>query len=257
MASGEHRTAREAVRAAAKSILETMPDGIRFTELSERVHEVLPKLNRNTIRGSLGDMALRLPPEIVKPARGLYIHRKFAPNAPIEGRPQEDLTAERGSSGRVREQDFYEPFADWLVNETEECTRAIALGGNRFKDKWGTPDVIGVREPRKSDIVKFTTEIVSAEVKTDGYQLITAFGQACAYRLFSHKSYLVIPVSAPEEDVARLDVLARTFEIGLILFEATPQKAPKFSIRVRPSKHEPDGFYVNKCLKLVESQLFG
>jgi hypothetical protein len=28
----------------------------------------------------------------------------------------------------------------WLVNEVEECSAAIALGGNRFKDKWQTPD---------------------------------------------------------------------------------------------------------------------
>ena len=46
--------------------------------------------------------------------------------------------------------------------------------------------MIGIREPKKSDIIKFPTEIVSAEVKIDSAGLITAFGQACAYRLFSH-----------------------------------------------------------------------
>jgi hypothetical protein len=56
--------------------------------------------------------------------------------------------------------------------------KAIPVGGNLFRDKWGTPDVIGVREPRKSDIIKFPTEIVSAEVKLDPAGLITAFGQA-------------------------------------------------------------------------------
>lgn len=257
MGSGEKRgTARDAVRAAATSLLENMPNGVRYTELFERVHAALPKVNKNTIRGALWDFSQQLPPEVVKPSRGHYIHRKFGPTDGSTTGDQATAGATRAAH-RVREQDFYQPFADWLVNEMEECTRAIPLGGNTFKDKWGTPDVIGVREPRKSDIVKFSTEIVSAEVKTDGAQLITAFGQACAYRLFSHKSYLVIPVSSPEGDVARLDVLARTFEIGLVLFDATSAKAPQFSIRVRPSKHEPDGFYVNRCLKLVESQLFG
>jgi hypothetical protein len=37
----------------------------------------------------------------------------------------------------------------------EECTKAIQLGGNTFKDKWGTPDVIGKRESRKSDKISF------------------------------------------------------------------------------------------------------
>ena len=45
----------------------------------------------------------------------------------------------------------------------DRCTRAIPLGGNLFRDKWGTPDVIGKRESRISDIVKMPTEIVSAE----------------------------------------------------------------------------------------------
>jgi hypothetical protein len=50
---------------------------------------------------------------------------------------------------------FYEPFAEWLVKELEECTKAIAVGGPVFRDKWGTRDVVGLREPKKSDIAKF------------------------------------------------------------------------------------------------------
>ncbi|MSR07676.1 MAG: hypothetical protein EXR93_11510 [Gemmatimonadetes bacterium] len=157
---------------------------------------------------------------------------------------------------KIREEEFYEPFADWLVNELEECTKAIPVGGAVFKDKWGTPDVIGIREPRKSDIIKFPTEIVTAEVKIDAAGLITAFGQACAYRLFSHKSYIVIPSASAEDDVTRLDTLARIFGIGLILFDAAHPKEPSFEIRVRAAKQEPDMFYVNRSMKLIEDQLF-
>lgn len=74
--------------------------------------------------------------------------------------------------------------------------------------------------------MKFSTEIVSAEAKVDTASLITAFGQACAYRLFSHKSYIVIPSESPEDDIARLDTLARIFGIGLILFDAKDPKDP-------------------------------
>ena len=97
---------------------------------------------------------------------------------------------------------------------------------------------------------------VAAEVKLDTAGLITAFGQACSYRLFSHKSYVVILIEAPEDDVSRLDTLARIFGVGLILFDAKTPSEPKFDIRVRSTKHEPDMFYVNRYLKLIEDDLF-
>ena len=156
---------------------------------------------------------------------------------------------------KIAEEHFYAQFADWIVNELEECTKAIPLGGNKFKDKWGTPDVIGVREPRKSDIIKPPTEIIAAEIKTDSQQLIVAFGQACSYKLFSHRSYIVVPDDSSSEDITRLDALARIFGIGLILFNRH-DKGAAFEIRVRASRHEPDMFYVNRYLKLIEDDLF-
>jgi hypothetical protein len=54
---------------------------------------------------------------------------------------------------KVQEEDFYTPFALWLVNDLQECTKAIPLGGSVFIDKWGTPDVIGKWESQRSDIV--------------------------------------------------------------------------------------------------------
>ena len=32
---------------------------------------------------------------------------------------------------------------------------------------------------------------------------------------------------------------------------------PAFEIRVRAAKHEADRFYVNRCMRLIEDQLFG
>jgi len=130
------------------------------------------------------------------------------------------------------------------------------LGGNKFKDKWGTPDVIGKNESNRSDIIKHETEIVSAEIKTDDSGLITAFGQACAYKSFSHKVYIVIPKSSSEEDKSRIESLCLIFGIGLILFDSNNIEQPDFEIRVRPVKLEPDLFYVNKYIKLIEDELF-
>jgi len=95
----------------------------------------------------------------------------------------------------------------------------------------------------------------TSKIETDASNLITAFGQACSYKL-SHKSYIVVPKESPEEDLARLDGLCRIFGVGLILFDSNNPKAPEFEIRVRAAKHEPDMFYVNTYLKLVEDALF-
>ena len=101
------------------------------------------------------------------------------------------------------------------------------MGGNKFKDKWGTPDVIGILKSRESDIIKLQTEIISAEIKVDTANLITAFGQACSYKLFSHKSYIVIPNSSSEEDIARIDGLSLIFGVGLILFNNTKSRTTR------------------------------
>ena len=87
--------------------------------------------------------------------------------------------------------------------------------------------------------------------------MITAFGQACSYKVFSHKSYIVIPRDSSQDDISRLDALCLIFGIGLVLFDSGNRDDPKFEIRVRPLKHEPDMFYVNKCMKAIESELFG
>lgn len=240
-------TSKERIITKALELLKGAPHGIRYSDFVRQIKAALPEIPVNTIHGTVWNLDVQRPGEAYKPARGLYLHASFRPGV---GTPPVPATP------KIKEEQFYEPFAEWLVNELEECTKAITVGGAAFKDKWGTPDVIGIREPKKSDIIQFPTEIVSAEVKIDTAGLITAFGQACSYRLFSHKSYIVVPVDAPEDDVARLDTLARIFEIGLILFDSAAPAEPNFEIRVRATKHEPDMFYVNRYLKLIEDDLF-
>jgi hypothetical protein len=244
---------KDQIVATAIKLLQDQPHGLRYTQLHAAIRSVLPDANPNSVGGAIWNLEVPVPDQVYTPARGMYIHTKFKE----AGGPAGQLVpATPVGKPKIKEEQFYEPFADWLVKELEECTKAISVGGNLFKDKWGTPDVVGVREPKKSDIVKLPTEIVSAEVKIDSAGLITAFGQACAYRLFSHKSYIVVPVDSNEDDISRLDALARIFGIGLILFDATDPKDPKFEIRVRAAKLEPDMFYVNRCMKFVEDLLF-
>lgn len=244
-------TKKEKIISKALELLEANTHGIRYSELVRKIHVELPETPINTIHGTIWNLEIQVPDKVYKPARGLFRHATF--------REEEIIAEERKpliEVGRVKEEDFYEPFADWLVNELEECTKAIPLGGNKFRDKWGTPDVIGKRESRRSDIIKAPTEIVSAEVKADTRDLITAFGQACSYKLFCHKSYIVIPKNSPQDDISKLDALCLIFGIGLVLFDTNNPNDPDFEIRVRPRKQEPDMFYVNKYLQLIEKDLF-
>jgi hypothetical protein len=245
-------TQREKIILKAIEILNSNPNGVRYMNLVRKIHQECPEIPVRSIPATIWNLEIRVPDKVYKPARGLFRDIKFR---------EEEISEEKKifppEAEKIKEEDFYKPFANWLISELEECNKAIPLGGNKFKDKWGTPDVIGKREPLRSDIIKAPTEIVSAEIKTDTRDLITALGQACTYKLFSHKSYIVIPKNSSQDDISKLDALCLIFGIGLVLFDNSNVSDPQFDIRVRPIKHEPDMFYVNKYMKLIEKELFG
>lgn len=235
------------VRQKAIELLAEEPKGIRYMDLHRAIGGIYPAIPKNTVHGALHRFRNDLPADVQLVAKGLYRHVKFT---------QAQEAAAVAKKPKIKEEDFYEPFADWLINDLEECTKAISLGGAKFGNKWGTPDVIGVRMPRHSDIIKPPVEVTSVEIKIDTQGLITAFGQACAYKLFSHRSYIVVPKSSQQEDRDRLTALAQIFGIGLVLFDADNKQQPDFDIQVRAARNEPDYFYVNQNLKLVEDELF-
>jgi len=244
------------IRKIALEVLADRPEGIRYSDLKRKVLERNASFNPNTISGATWDLDITYPDIIYKPDRGVFRLLKFKEEVLTQPDQQPTAIIKSTKKKTIKEDDFYKPFADWLVNELEECTSAIGLGGNIFRDKWGTPDVVGVRESKRSDIIQFPTEIIVGEIKIDTNGLITAFGQACAYKIFSHKSYIVVPNNSQIEDITRLDTLCRQFGIGFILFDNQNTEDPNFEIRVRAIKHEPDMFFVNKNLKLIEDKLF-
>jgi hypothetical protein len=245
-------TSKQEIKTVALDILKSNPLGIRYSELVRKIQERCPHIPTNTIHGNVWNLEARYPNDVYKPARGVFRLADFG-----EKDLKDDSTKDVSRQKRVVEEDFYQPFANWLVNESEDCTKAVPLGKNKFRDKWGTPDVIGKRESLPSDIIKAPTEIVSAEIKADTRDLITAFGQACSYRLFSHRSYIVVPEDSSQDDMSRIDALCMIFGIGLVVFDSADANAPHFQMKVRPSRQEPDIFYINKYLKLIERELFG
>ena len=240
------KSIRARIREEAVRIIKNHPEGIRYSDLQRQIHEVNSTFKINTIAGSIYDLDAHIA-EVEKPSRGLYRIAATGLYGDIVAPPL--VTA-------ATEEEFYSPFAHWLKNDVEDVTKAIPLGGNRFTDKWGTPDVIGKRDSRPSDIVKLPIEIVSAEIKTNTSQLITAFGQACAYCLFSHRSYLVVPTQAAKDELSRLDSLCQVFGLGFVLFDAKSPDDPRFEIRVRPKRQDPDIHYTNKYMREIESELF-
>ncbi|MEO0288975.1 MAG: hypothetical protein ABIN00_05015 [candidate division WOR-3 bacterium] len=226
---------KEKVFNYVKEFLENKKEGAYYSDIINHLKIKLSNVPVNTLHGSLHDFRQKIVhdeiKEVIIPERGFYILSK-------------NYHKEEQKSQKIKEDDFYESFADYLVNELEECTKAIALGGNKFQDKWGTPDVFGIYKFSEANPIRPPLEIISAEIKTDISQLITAFGQSCAYKIFSHKVYLVVPKQA-ESEIPRLESLCLKFGRGLIIFNNENADNPEYQIRTRANKTEPDYFYVN------------
>jgi hypothetical protein len=231
------------IRDLVRSIITSTPGGIKYSALVSQIHSANPETPKNTVHGSVWDLATRFPAEIAKPSRGLFLAASGPKTTTVVVPP---VTV----PSKISEEDFYEPFADWLKNELDEATVAIPLGGASLQKKWGTPDVVGVYKALASHRIKFDLEIISAEIKIDPQASVVAFGQAAAYRLFSAKSYIVMPLSITAEDYSRLEALCLLFGMGLVLFK-TDVKDPAFEIRVRAQRFPPDMFYVNEFAERI------
>ncbi len=227
------------VQELAKRIIMDVPGGIRYAALVARICAEHPETPKNTVHGSVWDLDKTFPGAIVKPSRGLFKPATSSSTSTTKATPTPI------PEPVARESDFYESFAEWLKNDLDEATEAVALGGAGLRGKWGTPDVIGTFKPLPSNRVKFGPEILSAEIKTNPNESITAFGQAAAYRLFSHKVYLVMPETLSEEDQSRIEALAILFGIGFVLFSVNIEE-PSYRVRVRAQRFSPDMFYVNE-----------
>jgi hypothetical protein len=227
------------IRQLARELIAQSPGGIRYGELLNRIVTAHPETPPNTVQGSIWNLAELFPQEITKPSRGLF--RGLSDSAET----LEPVSDSEPSGSRLREQDFYGPFANYLESNLDEVTVARSLGGAGLKKKWGTPDVVGVYKPLASDLIKFPLEIVSAEVKTDTAASVVAFGQSVSYRLFSAKSYIVVPRATPEDDLSRLEALCMLFGIGLVVFDVDVER-PRFEARLRAQRFSPDMFYVNE-----------
>lgn len=93
---------------------------------------------------------------------------------------------------------------------------------------------------------------MTAEIKAVPNQPVVAFGQAIAYRLFSHKSYIVVPKTTSTDDLSRLKSLCSIHGVGLVTFDLNREQ-PDYSVVVLPTNATPDMFYVNNMLERLKA----
>ena len=237
------------IRERAKAIVAEHPGGILTRALQDQIFAENPETNPHYIQGRTFNLHELYPKEISKPSRAVFKPKNAGGDDFVVLGDTEQIAP---SGTKIRELDFYEPFAEWLKNDREEVTEVATLGGAIMKSKWGTPDVIGVYKPLAKNLIKFPIEIVSAEIKIDPQAPVVAFGQAVAYRLFSAQTYVAMPRTLTEEDKSRLGSLCMLFGVGMVLFDVGDKSNPRFSIHVSAQRFSPDMFYVNEFADRLE-----
>ena len=75
-------TRREIIRKKALELLESAPDGIRYSELVDQILAAYPDFPRNTINGNVWNLDSVLSDQIYKAARGLFRSTKFKETEP-------------------------------------------------------------------------------------------------------------------------------------------------------------------------------
>jgi hypothetical protein len=99
--------------------------------LERRIAESDDSFKENTIQGNVWNLDTQFPKKVYKPSRSLFRLTEFRDEKTEQLKPElVDVPPVQ-----IHEEDFYAPFADWLVNEIEDCTKAIPLGRNRFRDR--------------------------------------------------------------------------------------------------------------------------
>ncbi len=259
MTQDENPTKLHQVYEVMKDILSECPDGLRAVKLAKRIEEKHDKDKLPDVFDSyFSDVEKNYSDINKQKIKGKGTFYFLVQNDDTSEESDNTATPEKD---KYSEEDFYASFAEYLqygnekdneYNYLDECTQAIPKGGSsKLHGKWGMPDVIGVLKPGDNDNVKFLDEIVSAEIKSERSNdaLITGFGQACAYRLFSHKTYLAVPKPKDMRHTNRIEKLCQMFGIGLVYFDPTQKPDVSiYNLKLPAQKHSPDMSYVNSIV---------
>ncbi len=96
------------------------PGGIRYSVLVEQISQQNPETPVNTIHGSVWNLDKEFPNEVTKPSRGLFTPAKKTENDTVSvGSIGTEQVVTTAVGVKVKESDFYEPFAEWLKNDLD------------------------------------------------------------------------------------------------------------------------------------------
>jgi hypothetical protein len=241
--------------------------GIRQSDLYAYIKEKYPNMKHGTIVNGIRRFYNNNTSKVYKPEKDLYKlveeHKVIFASVAPSVYDKDILSSNKFKKEyyenlhiKIKEKKFYGGFSAWLRNDIEKCTKAKVLGGNALGGKWGTPDIIGVSKSQSSGIIKKELEIISMEIKYSPYELITAFGQACSYKLFCHKVYIAIPKQSDIEGIDQINSLCHSFGIGLLLFDNTDPTKTKYKLLNRAQKGTPDSDFLNKIIEKAKAQGF-
>lgn len=104
-------TIGERIAEKAFAALEAVPDGLRYSDLVRAVMQADGAFKQNTVHGNIWNLDERFPDRVFKPSRGLFRLTKF--RGADTDQLKEELIPKQPE--KFKEEDFYEPFADWLV----------------------------------------------------------------------------------------------------------------------------------------------
>jgi len=126
-------TIGEQITEKALEVLDGIPEGVRYSDLVRRIIEIDGSFKQNTVHGTVWNLDERFPDRIYKPSRGLFRLTKY--RATDTDQLKEELVPKQPK--KIKEVDFYEPFADWLVNGGRKRGRESFL---EFSSARKTPD---------------------------------------------------------------------------------------------------------------------
>lgn len=226
---------------------------------NSRFHDKEP--NINSIKVAIYNLPNAFPNEVQRISRGI-IGTVSDFRDSDQGSQDENTENNQNSiddATGTKEESFYQPFSEFLVSSLEECVHAFPIGNMRGNGRWGNPDVIGVNRPLSSHAASFPYEIVCAEIKIDPREFVTAFGQVVSYRLFCHRTYLVIPPPPNDKgDADKLEDQCASLGVGLIYFDPKIPE-PVFERKTHARAFVPDSYYLNQfadALKRYDPEIY-
>lgn len=244
------------IREKAYEIIKERPSGIRFSELVSIIRDENPNFNISTINAQVSYLRKHEDyKDKLSQAPKIYKAIKYETDPNFLGKTAAES---KKKQTKYDEKDFYESFANFLADDLRECSKVRTLGNSKFMHKWSTPDVVGYYSVERGAAYPKDPEIVAGELKTkkEYKDLITAFGQAVSYLLFSHKSYIAVPEDSDPEGREALETLCSSFGIGLLFFDDKDSSRGDFKIRHRARRHEPNIVYFNdfgvKIIRYIE-----